>query len=211
MDEDNDFSEIIRYTVPGYIISLILGTFLDFFEFKLHTAGQIIIRLFAGEGESIFEGFFAIKKRLSNSKITMAEAYGWGKMIGMSFPIVLDLISRLIGIDVYGAEGFYIPYFYAMSDQIGANISGLIFIHHDEKNWAKTMKKYVKHPVMLASLIIIFAVPIGLFMARILGFSPTTHILTALETIFANICWLPPLVGWISEHNSKNNRSDKPR
>lgn len=208
MDEDNEFGELIRYTIPGYGISLILGILLDFFGIKLHAAGQIVIRIFAGEGESIFEGFFAIKKRLRRSKITMAEAYGWGKMIGMFFPIVLDLTSRLIGIDVFGVEGFYIPYFYAMSDQIGANISGLLFIRHNEKNWTETIKQYVKNPVMLTSLIIILAVPIGLLAARILGFAPATHILTALETIFANICWLPPLVGWISERdsNQKQNR-----
>jgi hypothetical protein len=34
---------------------------------------------------------------------------------------------RILGVNVYGEEGFYIPYFYALSDQIGANISGLIF------------------------------------------------------------------------------------
>lgn len=203
MDGYNEFGELIRYTIPGYVISLILGIFLDFFGVKIHTVGQIIIRIFAGEGESIFEGFFAIKKRLSKARITMAEAYGWGKLIGMFFPIILDIASRLIGIDVFGVEGFYIPYFYAMSDQIGANISGLIFIHHNEKNWIQTIKRYTKNPVMLTSLIIIFAVPSGLFIARFLGFSPTTHILTALETIFANICWLPPLIGWISEHNSE--------
>jgi len=56
----------------------------------------------------------------------MSEAYGWGKFLFIPIPWFIDLGSRLMGINVYGVEGFYIPYFYAMSDQIGANISGLI-------------------------------------------------------------------------------------
>ncbi|MBN1761494.1 MAG: hypothetical protein JW878_00235 [Methanomicrobia archaeon] len=30
-----------------------------------------------------------------------------------------------------------------------------------------------------------------------LGFSPTTHVYTALETMMANLCLVPPLVGWL--------------
>lgn len=56
----------------------------------------------------------------------MAEAYSWGKLFGMAIPWIIDCGSRFLGVDVYGIEGFYIPYFYALSDQIGANISGLI-------------------------------------------------------------------------------------
>lgn len=52
---------------------------------------------------------------------------------------------------------------------------------------------------MLASLLIILIVPVGLLSARILGFSPTTQVYTALETIAANLCWVPPLVGWLKE------------
>jgi hypothetical protein len=36
-------------------------------------------------------------------------------------------------------------------------------------------------------------------MARVLGFSPTTQKYTALETIAANLCWLPVVVGWLTE------------
>jgi hypothetical protein len=32
-----------------------------------------------------------------------------------------------------------------------------------------------------------------------LGFSPTTQVYTALETMAANLCWIPPLVGWLRE------------
>ena len=48
---------------------------------------------------------------------------------------------------------------------------------------------------MLVGLAVIFVVPAGLLGARLLGFRPKTQILTALETIVANLCWLPPLVG----------------
>jgi len=52
---------------------------------------------------------------------------------------------------------------------------------------------------MLASLFVITLVPLGLLGARILGFSPTTQTFTALKTIAANLCWIPPLVGWANE------------
>jgi hypothetical protein len=129
----------------------------------------------------------------------MAEAYGWGKFFGIAFPWIIDLGSRLAGVDVYGVEGFYIPYFYALSDQIGANISGMLFLKRTEGSWKAGFSRYVRHPVMLASLFIIILVPLGLLGARILGFSPTTQTFTALETIAANLCWVPPLAGWLNE------------
>jgi hypothetical protein len=133
----------------------------------------------------------------------MAEAYGWGKLLGMAVPWLIDWGSRLLGVDVYGVEGFYIPYFYALSDQIGANVSGLLFLKRKEGSWAKTIGQYFQHPVMLASLVIILAVPVGLLIARLSGFSPTTQTYTALETIVANLCWVPPLVGWLRERSER--------
>jgi hypothetical protein len=52
---------------------------------------------------------------------------------------------------------------------------------------------------MLVRLPIIFVVPAGLLGARLQGFSPKTQIFTALETTVVNLCWLPPLVGWLAE------------
>jgi hypothetical protein len=52
---------------------------------------------------------------------------------------------------------------------------------------------------MITSLSVILIVPIGLLIVRILGFSPTTQKYTALETIAANLCWLPVVVGWLVE------------
>jgi hypothetical protein len=129
----------------------------------------------------------------------MAQAYGWGKLLGMAFPWVIDALSRLAGIDTYGRQGFYIPYFYALSDQIGGNISGYVFLRRHSASPFQALKSYLKHPVMLTGFIVILAVPVGLFLARSAGFSPSTQVLTALETIAANLCWLPPLIGWFME------------
>ena len=59
---------------------------------------------------------------------------------------------------------------------------------------------------MLAGLTVVLAVPLGLLAARLLGFSPGTQVLTALETIAANLCWLPPTVGWLRERRAKRDR-----
>lgn len=199
LEEGEGFSELIRYTLPGYLLGLLAGVFLDSQGLQRSPLGQWFVRTLAGEGESIFEGIFSIKKRLRRAEGSMAEAYGWGKFFGVTIPWIVDLVSRIAGIDVYGVEGFYIPYFYALSDQIGASISGLFFLRRKEGSWKAGIHQYIHHPVMLASLFIITLVPFGLLGARTLGFSPTTQTFTALETIAANLCWIPPLVGWINE------------
>lgn len=197
--ETENFSELIRYTVPGYIVGLLASVLLDMFGYQRSPIGQWLVRTLAGEGESIFEGIYSIRQHFKPTSQTMAEAYGWGKLFGIAIPWFIDIGSRLAGVDVYGIEGFYIPYFYAPSDQIGANISGMFFLKKKEGSWVATLDRYIHHPVMLASLAVILIVPIGLLSARFLGFSPTTQTFTALETIAANLCWIPPLVGWYVE------------
>jgi ABC-type phosphate transport system permease subunit len=108
-----------------------------------------------------------------------------------------------------GWKGFIFLNFYALSDQIGANISGLIFLRRKEGTWRKTINQYVHNPVMMTSLAIILIVPIGLFLIRLMGFSPTTQIYTALETIVANLCWVPPLVGWLRERSKERLNHDR--
>ena len=112
-----------------------------------------------------------------------------------------------MGIDVYATEGFYIPYFYALGDQIGANISGAVFLRRREGEWARAFSRYVRHPVMVTSLAIVLVVPIGLLVARVVGFSPTTQVFTALETIAANLCWVPPLVGWFMSEQRESEEA----
>ena len=204
-----EFGELIRFTLTGFVGGLALGAALDYFGFSRSAIGQWLVRTISGEGESLLEGLFALRKRIAGAAATMAEAYGWGKLLGMAFPWVVDAVSRVAGVDMYGLPGFYIPFFYAMSDQIGGNVSGLLFLRRHSRDWRKTFNSYFTHPVMLAGLMVIFAVPIGLAVARLLGFSPSTQILTAAETIVANLCWVPPLVGWFSERRENRNEPEK--
>ncbi len=198
------FGELLKYTGAGYAGGLLTGFTLDSFGFQQSPLGQWLVRSLSGEGESIFEGIYALRHRLRRSAGSLAEAYGWGKLGGMAAPWIIDWMSRLSAIDVYGTEGFYIPYFYALGDQIGANISGMIFYRRQEGGWLKALSQYVRHPVMVASLAIVLIVPIGLLLARVVGFSPTTQVFTALETIAANLCWVPPLVGHLTEGMRKD-------
>jgi hypothetical protein len=199
--EESGFSELIRYTIPGYFIGLGLGFVLDILGYQTSPIGQWIVRTITGEGESILEGVFSFRQRILGRAAGMAEAYGWGKLIGMTFPWWIDLGSRLLGVDVYSVESFYIPFFYGMSDQIGANISGLLFLRRREGNWRDALLAYRRHPVMVSGLVLIFIVPTGLLISRLLGFSPTTQVLTALEAIAANLCWIPPLLGMLAERD----------
>lgn len=73
----------------------------------------------------------------------------------MVSPWIVDAISRMAGIDVYGVGGFYIPYMYAMSDQMGACILGLLYLQREEGTWRKTIRRYLHHPVMLVSFTVI--------------------------------------------------------
>lgn len=208
--EGEEFSELIKYTGGGYAGGLLAGAVLDRLGFQTSGIGQWLVRTLSGEGESIFEGIFAIRKRMAGATGSMAEAYGWGKLLGMAFPWIIDWGSRLLGVNVYGVGAFYIPYFYALSDQIGANVSGFVFLRRREKAWAPALVKYFKSPVMVSSLVIILIVPLGLLAARWLGFVPKTQFFTALETILANLCWVPPLVGWIAERKRRRGGHAEP-
>lgn len=202
--EREEFGTLLKFTATGFSSGLLLGALLDYLGFQRSPIGQWLVRTLSGEGESLFEGMYALRQRFRHATESMAEAYGWGKFLGMSAPWVIDWGSRSLGVNVYGVEGFYIPYFYALSDQIGANVAGLIFLRRKERSWRRAITQYLGHPVMLASLLIILLVPIGLLVARAVGFSPTTQTSTALETIAANLCWVPPLVGWLANRNSPN-------
>lgn len=196
---EGEFGELIKYTLAGYVGGLIVAGILDALGLQKAALGQWLVRTLGGEAESLFEGFFALRQRLLGKGTSMAESYAWGKFLGMTVPWIIDALSRLIGINVYGIEGFYIPFFYAMSDQIGANVAGLVHLKRQTGSWRRTAQSYVRNPVMLASLAVILVVPLGLLGARVLGFSPNTQLLTALEIIAANLCWVPPLIGWLGE------------
>jgi hypothetical protein len=198
-EKREEFGELLKFTAAGYSAGLALGLLLDWYGLPRSAVGQWLVRTLTGEGESLFEGLYALRARLRGAAASMAEAYGWGKLLGMMVPWVVDWGSRWAGVDVYGVEAFYIPFFYAMSDQIGANVSGLVYLRRGETGWSRALGRYARHPVMLTSLAVILVVPVGLLVARLLGFSPTTQVRTAVETIAANLCWLPPLAGWLAE------------
>src|SRR3546814_11310803 len=87
---------------------------------------------------------YALRQRLRGAAGSMAEAYGWGKVAGMVFPWIVDAGSRVAGVDVYSPEAFYIPWLYAMSDQMGANVAG--FLHLWRKQGAATRAGARSHP-----------------------------------------------------------------
>ena len=206
-EAQEEFGELAKFTVAGFAGGLTLGIGLDAFGFQLHPLGQWLVRTLSGEGESVLEGIYALRQRFRRASTTMAEAYGWGKLLGMMAPWIVDWGSRALAIDVYGVQGFYIPYLYSMSDQIGANISGLLFLRRDTGSWLATLARYVRHPVLLTSLAVVLIAPLGLFLARLGGFSPTTQTYTALEAIAANLCWVPPLVGALAERRGRAHRA----
>jgi hypothetical protein len=204
--DEEEFGELVKYTAGGFAGGLIIGVVLDALGFQRSPVGQWIVRTISGEGESIFEGYFAFRQRLRRASSSMAEAYGWAKLMGMALPWIIDWGSRLLGVDVYGVQGFYIPYFYALGDQIGGNVSGLAFLRRREGAWSTALGRYFHHPVILSSLAVILVVPVGLLIARLLGFSPNTQVFTALETIAANLCWVPPFVGWLRERRQRTGQ-----
>ncbi len=207
--EVEEFRELLTYTFTGFIGGLLFGVLFDSIGWKRSGLAQWFVRTLSGESESLFEGFFAMKQRLQKKRTSMAEIYGWGKFIGITIPWWIDLISRLSGVEVYGVSGFYIPYFYAMTDQIGANIAGGIYLYRKTRSIKEAFKLYIQNALMLSSLIIIFLVPIGLFLARILGFTPDTQVKTALETIVSNLCWIPPLIAFYVEKRKEQKHNSQ--
>jgi hypothetical protein len=193
------FSELLKYTFAGYLGGLTLGLVLDALGLQRNAAGQWLVRTFCGEGESLFEGVYSLRARLAGRIPSMAEAYGWGKLIGIAVPWLIDWTSRAGGVDMYGAGSAYVPFFYAMGDQIGASLTGLLFLRQNTTSSVEAVKAYFRHPVMVASTVVIIVAAVGLLLLRMAGFSPTTQILTAIETIVFNLGWIPPLVGSLSE------------
>jgi hypothetical protein len=206
VETQEEFGELVKFTLAGFVGGLALGVLLDSWGLQLSAIGQWLVRTLSGEGESLLEGVYALRQRYRRARGTMAEAYGWGKVLGMTAPWVVDWGSRALGVDVYGVQGFYIPYLYSMSDQIGANLSGLVYLRRTDGSWGEALGHYARHPVLLASLVVVLIVPVGLLAARIGGFSPTTQTYTALEAIAANLCWVPPLVGAVRERLGRGPR-----
>ncbi|MBI2614427.1 MAG: hypothetical protein HYW52_01860, partial [Gemmatimonadetes bacterium] len=71
-----EFTSLVRYTLAGYLAGLALAVGFDRLCLQRSGLGQWAVRTFAGEGESLFEGFFAFGRRLKGGPASMAEAYG---------------------------------------------------------------------------------------------------------------------------------------
>lgn len=99
--DKKEFGELLTYTGAGFAGGVTIGVLLDYLGFQRSPMGQWLVRTISGEGESIFEGIYALRHRIRGSMASMAEAYGWGKFFGMVAPWIIDGISRLVGIDVY--------------------------------------------------------------------------------------------------------------
>jgi hypothetical protein len=205
-ESGEEFGELLKYTLAGFGGGFLLGAALDKLGYKLSAIGQWLVRTLSGEGETLLEGLFAARRKLAGGPKSLAQAYGWGKLAGLTVPWLVDWGSRLAGVDVYGVESFYIPFLYAMSDQMGASVSGLLYMRRREPTWRAAWGRYARNPVMIASLAVILTAPAGLLAARLLGFAPTSQVRTAVETIAANLCWVPPLVGWLGERRERKGR-----
>src|SRR3989304_10400430 len=114
-EETGEFRQLLGYTAAGYIAGIALAVTLDRLGLQRSPVGQWLVRTLRGEGESLFEGAFALRQRVRRASASMAEAYAWGKLVGMAAPWVIDWGSRALGVNVYGVGGFYIPSFYALS------------------------------------------------------------------------------------------------
>ena len=52
-----EFGELIRFTLTGFVGGLVLGAVLDYFGFSRSAIGQWLVRTISGEGESLLEGY----------------------------------------------------------------------------------------------------------------------------------------------------------
>lgn len=217
------YKELSLFTFVGFLGGLGLGAFLDRLGFATSAVGEWAVRTLSGEGEDISEGIWVVKSRWGKKRKVeekeeleesdeegegliwfeseAAEAYGLGKVVGMSVPWIVDALSRALGVDVRAPEGTYVAYLYSLADQIGANISGLR--HHIQKGGGirQGLSNYFRDLVMVASLLVITLAPLALFTVRSLGFRPTVLFLAAMEGVLLNLCWVPPAVAWFWDYS----------
>ena len=74
--EKEEFGELLKFTAGGFLGGFLAGALLDYLGFQRSPVGQWVVRTLSGEGESFFEGFFALRQRLRRAAGSMAEAYG---------------------------------------------------------------------------------------------------------------------------------------
>ncbi|MCL4219154.1 MAG: hypothetical protein KJ052_19405, partial [Candidatus Hydrogenedentes bacterium] len=85
-ERESEFGELLKFTFGGFAVGLAAGWLLDRFAGEVSGVGQWLVRTLSGESESVAEGFYAIRARLRKATGSLAEAYGWGKFIGIAVP-----------------------------------------------------------------------------------------------------------------------------
>ena len=71
-EREEEFGEILTFTASGFGAGLVLGALLDYLGFEKSAVGQWVVRTVTGEGESIFEGIYALRRRIAGKMGSMA-------------------------------------------------------------------------------------------------------------------------------------------
>jgi len=197
------FEELLRFTLVGYIGALTAGALLDFFQYPLSPAGQWVVRALAGQGAGLVTMRGAVIRERRRGAFAMVRTYGHRRLAVLILPWVIDYASRRWGVAVNGVAGFYIPCFYALTAQLDTNLRGWSQLRRDSRNWQAALRAYGRDPALATGLAILVGVPLLMLGMRVLGFRPLTHTRTAVETILANLCWLPALAAWLKARRGR--------
>ena len=71
-EAEGEFRQLLSYTIPGYVSGVVLAVVLDRFGLQRSGVGQWLVRTLSGEGESLFEGVFALRQRVRRASASMA-------------------------------------------------------------------------------------------------------------------------------------------
>lgn len=196
-DEQEEFGELLKYTGAGFAGGLLPARYSIILD---STKAHLVNGSFARFPE---KEKACLKASMPSGNAFAVQPGQWPRRMAGESSLGCYFRGSSIGAAEWSEsmstewKDFISRFFYALSDQLGANIAGGIFLRKKAGAWGRALSEYVRHPVMLSSAVVVLVVPIGLLIARLLGFSPTTQISTAVETIVANLCWVPPLVGWL--------------
>src|SRR3546814_853929 len=73
---------------------------------------------------------------------------GGASVVVVVLVVVVGLVvgagSRVAGVDVYSPEAFYIPWLYAMSDQMGANVAGFLHLWRKQGAATRAVARYLR-------------------------------------------------------------------
>lgn len=191
------FEELLRFTLVGFIGGLTAGSLLDFFQYPVSPLGQWLVRALAGQGAGLVMIRGAVIRERRRGAFAMARTYGHRRLAILTLPWIIDAASRRWGGDTNGLAGFYIPYFYALTAQMDANLRGWVRIRQSSGNRRAAWEAYIRDPGLLSGLLILVGALLVLLGLRSLGFQPLTYTRTAGETLLVNLCWLPALIAWL--------------